>query len=277
MRYIDIGELRDHLPEGWEGRADAAAEEVQAAVVEERSAVIERHSGLWRELVDALRSLSYSKCWYCETRQPRSDDSVDHFRPKNRVAERKDHPGYWWLAFDWWNYRLSCTFCNSRRRNKRTRTTGGKQDHFPLLDEAMRAYSAADDLGLENPMLLDPARAGDTTLLWFGDDGHVYPRSSPDRQPQYARADASIALYHLNHPNIVESRLVLTEEIRRLINAGNDLFDRLHPGNPEAARGHSEVVRQLEHKIRGSSQYSAAARDAVRGLRDNQHGWIDAL
>lgn len=277
MRYIDTKDLRARLPAGWEERAATATDEVRSAQAEDRSTVIAKHSSLWRSLADTLANLSDGKCWYCESRQYRSDDSVDHFRPKNHVVERPDHPGYWWLAFCWWNYRLSCTFCNSRRRNRSDGTIGGKHDHFPLLDEKARAFTETDNLKREYPELLDPLNAGDTTLLWFGDDGRAYPRCSQDLQPQHRRATKSISMYHLNHPDIVEARLVLGGQLRDLVATGNDLFDSLHAGNPEAAQGHSSAVRMLQRLLSAAADHSTAARDGVRGLRDDNHPWIDAL
>ena len=100
--------------------------------------------------------LSDDKCWYCESKQIRLDRHVDHYRPKNSVAECADHPGYWWLAFRSYNYRYSCTYCNSRRVDQRSGQAGGKADHFPLRDESRRAFSPDDPIDDEQPTLLDP-------------------------------------------------------------------------------------------------------------------------
>ena len=276
MRFIDIENLPPLLPEGWEERARKATEEVRASPPEQRAATVEKHAHLWRELSSALGHLSYGKCWYCEMRQCRSDKAVDHFRPKNRVFECRDHQGYWWLAFDWQNYRYSCTLCNSRRHDK-DGTSGGKHDHFPLLDEHARAFSASDDLSRESPELLDPTSALDATMLWFGDDGLAHPRCSEDRQPQFKRAQTSIDMYHLNHADIVEARKVLQREIRQLISQGNRLFDNSHSGNPEATKAHDTITKLLRDRMAAQQDLSMAARDLIRGLRDDLHSWIDGL
>ena len=118
MKYIDSTEIQEKLPDGWEEKAKEAYETVLALSPEERSGAINRFSHLWTQLKDVLQSHFHGKCWYCEAIQERSDNAVDHFRPKNKVFECPKHGGYWWLAFKWLNYRYSCTFCNSRRINK---------------------------------------------------------------------------------------------------------------------------------------------------------------
>lgn len=47
----------------------------------------------------ALEKLFHDKCAYCESSTLAGADwDVEHYRPKGRVAERPDHPGYYWLA-----------------------------------------------------------------------------------------------------------------------------------------------------------------------------------
>lgn len=141
MKYISLDELATRLPQGWQENAAAALAEVAKATDNERADKINEYRTVWSDLRQALGELSHRACWYCETRQDRSDKAVDHFRPKNRVAEAADHPGYWWLAFEWRNYRYSCTYCNSRRRSADRVTVGGKQDHFPLVQEQERIFA----------------------------------------------------------------------------------------------------------------------------------------
>jgi hypothetical protein len=127
----------------------------------------------------------------------RSDNAVDHYRPKSRVAECPKHPGYWWLAFDWTNYRFSCTFCNSLRRDDQTESLGGKKDRFPLRDESRRAFGPDDTLDDEEPVLLDPTWFGDPPILWFDEDGRATenPSVASEGSFPHARATVSIEAY----------------------------------------------------------------------------------
>jgi uncharacterized protein (TIGR02646 family) len=278
MIFINIGALRNQLPEQWEARARRALDEIRPLLPEERAAAISERAPLWREIKDKLEALSNGKCWYCESRQSRSDMAVDHFRPKNQVAESEGHLGYWWLAFNWTNYRFSCTYCNSHRRDKANQTTGGKQDHFPLADEGMRARGEQDDTSREDPILLDPTSVTDPIMLWFQDDGRAMPRVSETlNEYQHHRAESSIAMYHLNHSSLQEQRLALFNEIRELIEVGKVYFNEYCSGNSAATVGHSQIVGKLRALQLEGSVYSAGARDIIRSLRDESHPWIGAL
>lgn len=100
----------------------------------------------------ALHASHNSKCCYCEWKddKPHTHLHVEHFRPKGYVRQTPKgpeiRPGYYWLAYDWNNLLLSCSFCNS----------SNKRNLFPLADPAARATSHRDDIALERPELLKP-------------------------------------------------------------------------------------------------------------------------
>ncbi|WP_315757893.1 MULTISPECIES: hypothetical protein [unclassified Bradyrhizobium] len=278
MRFIDQQYIPAKLPNDWEARAAVALAEVADAAPEDRSATISKHGDLWRELAPILASLSHRKCWYCEGRENRSDKAVDHFRPKAKPVEADaQHPGYWWQAFAWRNYRYSCTFCNSRRVDPVEGTGGGKHNHFPLFDEGARAF---DDAGIpgEAPILLDPTRRTDTTLLYYSDEGRAQPRAQKDQYPvHWTRADVSIRLFHLNHKDSVEERLDLFNRIKKLVDTGRVCFDDWKAGNAAAEAGYDLVVGELQSLMQERAEFSAAARDMVLGFRDDKHPWIDGI
>ena len=157
MRYVDLSLLM--MPTGWNQRAQTA----QQAIAKGEDP--NDHSSVWRELKPGLATLLHYKCWYCESPVDRSDNAVDHFRPKNRVRDTdRLHTGYRWLAFDKGNFRYACTYCNSRRKDVEGGTTGGKADHFPLIDEFQRVY-AVGPVDQEQPLLLDPCKLFEWRLL----------------------------------------------------------------------------------------------------------------
>ena len=72
------------------------------------------NSSLW---LDDVRSTLYDhhnkKCCYCERKRDlKREPDIEHFRPKAKVTEDAEHPGYWWLAYDWKNLFFSCRTCN---------------------------------------------------------------------------------------------------------------------------------------------------------------------
>ena len=277
MRYVQLERLR--ILEGWEDRSRQASKEIESLAPDQRKAAINARSEVWAGLKPALRKLSHNKCWYCETRQERSDNVVDHFRPKNRVAECPDHKGYWWLAFDWRNYRFSCTYCNSRRKDQNTGAIGGKQDYFPLLDEKARAYSPDDDINAEQPCLLDPTRATDPGLLWFQQDGQAVPRYGEAEKPLlHERAYKSIELYHLNYADTLECRKALFNEVNRLVMHGRRCFDRLENGHQmDHLADHSleKVMRDMAEMLNERAEFSSAAKAYLHGFREDE--WVEAI
>jgi len=50
------------------------------------------------EVKISLEKLFEYKCAYCENFLEESGWNVEHYRPKGRVFERDDHPGYYWLT-----------------------------------------------------------------------------------------------------------------------------------------------------------------------------------
>jgi uncharacterized protein (TIGR02646 family) len=277
MRYVDLKEIRKLLPPDWESRANTALAIVRAAAPEERHSEINKRSSLWTELKSTLSELSNGKCWYCESKEDRSDKSVDHFRPKNAVAENPAHEGYWWLAFQWQNYRFSCTYCNSRRRDQETGSTGGKHDHFPLLNCGDRVFEEGS-CDSERPELLDPTVASDTIILYFRQDGVVEARrQGPEYVEQQKRANTSVWLYHLAHSDLIDARIDLFNSIERLIKVGKSYYQAWLTGDASAQAGFDVAVAGLKKLVTDASEFSAAAKDMVRGFRDDRNSWIDLL
>ena len=246
-------------PTGWDDRAAVARGEAGDDLAE-----INKRSRIWRELKDSLADLSHDKCWYCEIKQQRSDNAVDHFRPKSV---------YPWLAFEKGNLRYSCTYCNSGRKNPETGETEGKDDGFPILDESKRAAGLGQE-GRESPILLDPAKTQDPGLLDFYVDGRPCARQ-PDHEIRKRRAETSIKAYHLDHPDIVEKRRVLAADIKAKIREADALFEQCDAGNPAVDEAFAGLIRVLSSALSETAELSAFARKMVAGARDKV--WVEVL
>jgi uncharacterized protein (TIGR02646 family) len=278
MRHIDLGALQ--FPVGWEDRAKHALDEIEAKDEADRPAAITSRSAIWGDLKPYLENLSNKKCWYCESKEVRSDKHVDHFRPKNRVGEDGcgDHPGYWWLAFDWHNLRYCCTYCNCRRHDVETGTTGGKADRFPVKDETRRCRSPEQSLCDEQPVLLDPTQVADPGHLWFDEDGTPMPRWAKEVAPwPFQRADVSIRIYHLDHSNLKEARQAVCLQCKRFVAIGDQSWKEYASGSAVGGDQFRRVIRQLMDFVDGAAEYSAAARCTLMGLRGSNRPWLDSL
>jgi uncharacterized protein (TIGR02646 family) len=268
MRYIRLSKIEKDISSDWLRRAQDALDDVKATPEAERAKAVNAHDDLWRNLKELLRNASYGKCWYCESIDDRSDNAVDHFRPKNRVAECTDpgHNGYWWLAFDWRNYRFSCTYCNSYRRSEEG--AGGKQDHFPLWREEKRAKKPDDLLDDEQPLLLDPTRVADVAEITFDDDGRAVPAWTKEGNAyKFARASRTIETYHLNHPLIVERRSELMRKVRQYLKDADKFFKKLDGGDTTAEAAYECMLQDIYNASFREAEYSAAVRATVGSKR----------
>lgn len=268
MRYVDHDSLEK--PEGWLDRAKAAADAVAAGGDPNDGADV------WRELKDGLAALlPDKKCWYCESPVDRSDNAVDHFRPKGRVSDAAlPHTGYRWLAFDWRNYRYACTFCNSRRKDIEHGTAGGKADRFPLLDEANRLY-APGLLDQEEPTLLDPCELDDWELLGCQqENGKPCPggQTQMDRQ----RAIASIDIYHLQYEPTCKRRHAIVVQLMADVDQAKRLFDQFTT-DPSKKTEFSVVARKIQRAIDRKAPFSGEMIFLLRGQRHAKHSWIQKL
>jgi uncharacterized protein (TIGR02646 family) len=248
-----------NCPEGWDDRAATAREEAGNNLKE-----INRRSAVWRTLKDPLAALSHDKCWYCEMKQERSDNAVDHFRPKSL---------YPCLAFEKTNFRYSCTYCNSQRRNPETGETEGKGDVFPLLDERKRSKTAKD-IYKENPLLLDPCKTQDPGFLDFYQDGTPCAKY-PKHKVRQKRVITSIKAYHLDHPDLVEKRRVLAANIQAIVKEADALFEQCDAGNPAVDHAFSGLIRALSMAISETAELSVFARIIISGDRNKE--WVEAL
>lgn len=255
MRRIDPNKIAQEVQ--WDIDAAAAEAAVQGG------AKVNDHSAVWRASKDRLKKVSQGKCWYCEARQERSDNAVDHFRPKSI---------YPWLAFKLSNFRYACTFCNSIRTNPETGESSGKGDHFPLFNTTRAVNST--ELNNEDIVLLDPCRGGDPGLLDFRADGAPCPKY-PNQVKRCERAEKTIRYYHLNHPELVESRRQLALQIEGWVDGADAIYNSLDQGDPKIERAFSRFAENICRAIAEGSEFSVFARRIVDGYRDRP--WIEDL
>lgn len=267
MRYIDSTRLR--LPDGWLERAAAAK------IAVENGANPDDYARIWRELKDGLANLFNDKCWYCEVSVPRSDNAVDHFRPKGRVRDAEnEHRGYRWLAFEQSNFRYACTFCNSRRKDIEGDTAGGKADRFPLLDEARRVYEPGAVTG-ERPILVDPCEVGDWLLLGCRKENGK-PCATSDIPEQRQRADISIEIYHLHHEPTCKLRHSEAVKLLGDIEEAKALFIATQSDALQEP-AFKRVAARILKSIHVDSAFSGEMRFLLSGERDMAHSWIQTL
>lgn len=142
--------IRGIPPPDWIADAKVVTEELRKATsATVRKQIIEKNEKLWRDdrIRDWLLEQFNNKCWYTEAYESVSSIHVDHYRPKIRATDLDGNEceGYWWLAFEWDNYRICGQLINVK-----------KLDVFPIIEGARANHADIVSLKLEAPVLIDP-------------------------------------------------------------------------------------------------------------------------
>jgi uncharacterized protein (TIGR02646 family) len=120
----------------------------------------------------ALYAMHGRVCGYCGADVSEAGNDVEHFRPKSNVKDDETHGGYWWLAYEFSNYLLSCAVCNQRY----------KVDRFPMQQGAAHVrYPDRQNLSAEQRVLLDPTCDKIESLVtvdWSKPAGKMQPKTT---------------------------------------------------------------------------------------------------
>ncbi len=183
---------------------------------------------LWSDFKDAFQQAQLGKCGFCEGQvHGLQYGDVEHFQPKAEVHELEDHPdhwgnevlwqstvenrkfksptlvtGYWWRAYAWDNYLLSCQICNQQ----------WKKNLYPI--SGTRATTPA--CGGETPLLVSPFDGSDPALHFaYGRLGEVWGLSERGRN--------TIVTCGLDRPSLRLARYKLAKATHELLDeiAGN--------------------------------------------------------
>ena len=198
-----------------------------------------------------LKHVFHGKCAYCESRVTTTDfGDAEHYRPKAGVTYRdaagvltivkcngREHPGYYWLAYDWRNLLPACAQCNSGE---------GKLNLFPIKSltdyvaspKTARVPSKLDSL--EKPSLLHPYYDKPEQHLQFGLDGTV----AAHPVDVDGRGHSSITTYNLQRGDLETTRREYQEK------AWGEFL--------KALSGDAPLQSAMEKYVKGQSPYSLA-------------------
>jgi hypothetical protein len=236
-------------PQEWLVRAKRLTDRLkQAPDKATRDKVIDDNAALWGEIKDWLGTFSDNKCWFSEARDTFSHWQVEHFRPK-KEAKEPSRDGYWWLAFDYLNYRLCGGVGNAK-----------KGSFFPLRAGSAAAQRPDDNYDDEAPLLIDPTIESDVVLLTFAEGGLAMPTESNGWG--HERAKVSIDRYKLNdHAPLRRARAQVWNDCKVAIEDLERLFvqhDAKHsPSRQERIR---TIAKTLRDRTRPEAEFSAVAR-----------------
>lgn len=181
MIFIKLIEPEDDDWRNWKSRCEAESKKLIEAKKADIRAEIKIDDDLYKEMKHSFYFNNsgpfFGKCAYCEqtvSNNQNQPGDVEHFRPKGKVCnidnevvivrvgdEEVNHPGYYWLAYEWTNLLPSCAACNRRLKvPHRSNSYTGKGMRFPVTSEyaVYPGEEAHENCLLINPCAVDPAK-----------------------------------------------------------------------------------------------------------------------
>ena len=221
--------------------------------IDERNKLIDANSSHWTKLKPWLEKLSYGKCWFFEARNAASHMDVEHFRPKKEAKGSKDkeRDGYWWLSFDYMNYRYAGNVPNRKK--------GG---FFPVRKNSKLATYIDQCEDYEECFLLDPIKNYDISLIAFNEEGLAMPAPKIDSWDRM-RVKVTIKRLKLNeHPFIVERRRCIWQQMNMEINKFNAAFNKIKKVNDKTYLKNkiSEYIKNIKLMMREDAELSSVAK-----------------
>jgi len=311
MRYIDLSKIKfkvkkikwidvnkKHLEDliftdlktgekyiSWEDIKNKHNKNIKVLSIDERKKYIANYPD-WNILQKIMIEEYGYKCWYSEAPIGNGEFEIDHYRPKNRARQDdiKKSPnkknGYWWLAYDFENYRLSGALSNKRRRDrfKENSEVEGKGDLFPLDLENCKIANERCSTFCEKPLLLDPVIPSDVGLLTYDEGGSILPNPLILDSFDKKRAEVSINLYHLDLDQLETARHQVWSACSKAIEDAYLYFTESDSTEAKklAMKNCAEVIFE---KTNQKSNFSSVARACVNTYR-KQKGYstiIDLL
>ena len=188
--------------EKWLGRACDARKAQLAGCGQKAESPVFRQN-IWQTFKELfLLEAFHQKCAFCEGKYwAGASLHVEHFRPKSEVTQngkRLSHPGYFWLAYEWFNLILACEKCN-RRKGTEFPVEGERVNGPSPNPERWQTEVEAERAALLSPYFDEPERH-----IGFTDIGTPFGSSK--------RGELTIKICGLDRPELVEVRLLAASE-----------------------------------------------------------------
>ncbi len=291
MRVISIDELEevfDSLPGNnkgsfqlWLEEAESHLDLIRPMDKKARSKHWAKHN-IWRDLYPALSKLSGHKCWYSEAPENSSEWEIEHYRPKaesksdDGVVIRDD--GYWWLSYSWSNYRLAGSLVNKLRKERfdKGEEVYGKGNYFPLEDISKVGLPEDIDCDGERPLLIDPLKPKDVTLISFDRNGEPYPTYNEDDNLLYnKKALLSIKYYGLMHQPLNRGRSKIWSNCETVVSKAHNYIKNNINDDIKRDEKIDECFLQLAKYTRQSEPYTMVVRNYIKEkLKDKNYNWL---
>lgn len=263
--------IRPNKPDGFDKDVKQNRRKIKYSIKNDQEPDFENK---WKDYKSIFSQAQRGKCGYCEIQVIGGQyGDVEHYAPKAAAWDLKPDPntwgveqpdlskvkgrdpnklydrGYWWLAYDWDNYLLSCEICNQ----------AWKSAIFPVLENPRKKppkNKPSNKYNNETPLLLNPFdNQNPSEHLKFGNLGEVEARDNSKF------GWATINVCGLDRPSLRMARLWTAKRVYRLIQEFLDanteelknraLIDIFELGGPEGH--HPGMVRVIFENETGFS------------------------
>ncbi len=204
------------------------------------------------EVREAMKVIYFNKCAYCEIKEHKPE--VEHFRPKKSVTGVNEHPGYYWLCYEWSNLLPSCRYCN---------TEGGKGNRFPVLgvhctqppiiDQKLNLEKCGaknPPLKDERPYLLNPETDDPKMYFEFKNNGEMMGVD------QDGRGKMTIKICNLNRQNLLFRRQQILDNLLTKINDTFTMYYFMNKSVEILYFSLKQILQNLESESIESEEFS---------------------
>lgn len=212
----------------------------------------------------------HGKCTYCESQITHDQHGdIEHFRPKGAVTEIngvpikvtingviQDHPGYYWLAYDWKNLLPACELCNQPSTQRSQGILIGKRNYFPLsATNNFRAVQPGEE-ARESPLLINPVSDDPNDHLELDESGVLSEKT--------ASGDECIKTFGLNYRDLPNERAKVYQDVTNLLR----ILSLQLQLDPNGLQGQTKTMLGRLKKIKeGAESYTISARLAIQHRR----------
>lgn len=219
---------------------------------DKRNKLIDDNSDHWGKLKKWLITLSGGKCWFSGAKDLYAHYDVEHFRPKKETKDlgARVRDGYWWLAFDYMNFRL-CGNVGNRKK-------GG---WFPLKASSLCSSYDRRCEDSESNYLLDPIDEYDVSLIAYDEQGNVIPDPKASEWEKERVKETVIRLKLNEHVPLADARRGVWQQMNRLI----DDFYAAKIGcgngdNPAVKERFLQIRHNIRKMLRSDAQFPSVAK-----------------
>ncbi|SDM66105.1 HNH endonuclease family protein [Kriegella aquimaris] len=208
-----------------------------------------------------LSQIYNNKCAFCENDTTAGASlQVEHYRPKAKVTEEANHPGYYWLGYEWSNLLYSCSKCNRSKANFfPIKSTGTRINNPSIISSGelnfskLRSYYV--DYLNEGPLIINPEVTCPRKHITFLPSGKIKGNTDEGKE-----TILKCKLYR--NPLVIARKKLISDVLFELKKVVND-FNKNNVGKETVRYVVKNEVLKLLKLYNNNQSFSELARTAL--------------